>query len=299
VENIVLVKSCSTFLFKMLGTFILWFGWYGFNCGSALLIVNEYTGSTVALAAVNTTMSAGVAGITALFVNLWYLERTTGEPFFDLTYAMNGALSGLVAVTAGCGVIEPWAAVLTGIVAGLIYMVGSRGLIMVRLDDAVDAIPVHLMNGVWGCIAVGLWASPTRISRFFGRAPHPGWFYAIRDGNPGDMRLLGAQLVGLLFIIGWVMSIMVPFFIWLDWKGWFRSDPLEEIVGLDTSYHGGLALLNSHQDSVQPEYITAFKKQREEGNLRRRNNRGVGHVGTAGDSEVFEESGHGVTEDAC
>ena len=281
----------------MLGTFILWFGWYGFNCGSALLIVNEHTGSTVALAAVNTTLSAGVAGITALFANLWYLERTTGEPFFDLTYAMNGSLSGLVAVTAGCGVIEPWSAVTTGFVAGVVYMIGSRGLVQLRLDDAVDAVPVHLMNGIWGVIAVGLWASPTRLDRFYGRSPHAGWFYSIRDGNPGDMRLLGAQLVGMLFIIGWVMCIMVPFFIWLDWKGWFRSDPLEEIVGLDTSYHGGLALLNSNQDSVQPEYITAFKKQREEGNLRRRSNRNFGQVEKTGDSDVLAVE-NGDTEDA-
>lgn len=283
----------------MLGTFILWFGWYGFNCGSALLILNEYSGSTVALAAVNTTLSAGVAGVTALFANLWYLERTTGEPFFDLTYAMNGSLSGLVAVTAGCGVIEPWAAVITGVFAGLIYIVGSRGLVQLRVDDAVDAIPVHMMNGIWGCFAVGLWASPTRLTRYYGKALHAGWFYSIRDGSPGDMRLLGAQVVGLLFIIGWVMCIMVPFFIWLDWKGWFRSDPLEEIVGLDTSYHGGLALLNSNQDNIQPEYISAFKKQREEGNLRRRNNRGLNHMGRLGESEVFaEESGNGETEDA-
>jgi len=77
--------------------------------------------------------------------------------------------------------------------------------------------------------------------------------------------------MGVLFIFGWVMCIMLPFFIWLDWKGWFRSDPLEEIVGLDTSYHGGLALLAHADDGVRPEYITAFKEHRkQQQNLRKR-----------------------------
>jgi len=80
---------------------------------------------------------------------------------------------------------------------------------------------------------------------------------------------MGAQMIGLLFIIGWIFVIMFPFFVWLDWKGWFRSDPLEEIVGLDTSYHGGLALL-SGGDEVNPEYISAFKRKKEENNMRRR-----------------------------
>jgi ammonium transporter, Amt family len=106
----------------MLGTFILWFGWYGFNPGSALAVNVDNTGTVVALTAVNTTLSAGMAGMTALFVNLIVLERTTGEPYFDLTYLMNGALSGLVAITAGCAVVEPWACVIVGFVAGLLYI---------------------------------------------------------------------------------------------------------------------------------------------------------------------------------
>lgn len=84
----------------MLGTFILWFGWYGFNSGSALLDPSARNAYKVAaLAATNTTLSGGIAGIVALMANLWYLERTTGEPYFDLNYAMNGALAGLVAIT--------------------------------------------------------------------------------------------------------------------------------------------------------------------------------------------------------
>lgn len=164
-----------------------------------------------------------------------------------------------------------------------------------RLDDAVDAIPVHMFNGMWGLIAVGLWGSPQRLEAAFGRSDHPGLFYSWRLGD-SDGRLLGAQLVGMLFIIGWVMFIMLPFFVWLDWRGWFRSDPLEEIVGLDTSYHGGLALVQG-EEAVNPEYITAFQKQRAENNLRRRSKRSgeTGRLPTisAGDSGNFDEGDEG------
>jgi len=245
---------------QMLGSFILWFGWYGFNSGSALIADSNERGQLVALSAVNTTLSGGMAGIVALFVNLFILERRLGEPIFDLRMAMNGSLSGLVAITAGCGVVEPWAAMLIGGIAGLLYIGGSNLLIKLRLDDAVDAIPIHMVNGMWGLIAVGFLACPRYLNMTYGtEVAHVGWFYSLKSGS--DARLLAAQIVGILFILAWCLAIMMPFFVWLDWKGWFRSDPLEEIVGLDTSYHGGLILM-SGDDSVNPEYISQFKKQR-------------------------------------
>jgi Amt family ammonium transporter len=253
----------------MLGTFILWFGWFGFNGGSALLVVGQESYIEVALATTNTALAGGAAGISSLFLNLWYLERFTGEPFFDLKFAMNGCLTGLVAITGSCGVIEPWAAVVIGFFAGIVYMIGSRFLEKVRIDDAVDAIPVHGFGGIWGLVAVGLFAAPSRLDHVYGHSTHPGLFYSWRDRD-FDATLLGAQLVGMIFVIGWVMVIMLPFFVWLDWKGWFRSDPLEEIVGLDTSYHGGLALLAGHDTEVNPEYMSAYKKKKSEGTLRRR-----------------------------
>ena len=148
-----------------------------------------------------------------------------------------------------------------GAIAGLLYIGGSNLLLKVRVDDAVDAIPVHMVNGIWGMIAVGLFAAPRTLFLAYGQeVKHVGWFYAWGRGS-GDFRLMGAQLVGILFILVWCLVIMLPFFVWLDWKGWFRSDPLEEIVGLDTSYHGGLILM-SGDDSVNPEYISQFKKER-------------------------------------
>lgn len=132
-------------------------------------------------------------------------------------------------------------------------------------------IPCHLVNGAWGVIAVGLFASPGRLLAAYGREKHVGWCYSWGRGS-GDATLLGAQLVEILFIIGWTFAIMMPFFIWLDWMGWFRSDPLDEIVGLDTSYHGGVILGDS---DAQPEYISAYKQRKAEKLANKGGGRGV------------------------
>jgi hypothetical protein len=243
----------------MLGTFILWFGWYGFNPGSALgLSETLNTGEIAALAAVVTTLGAASAAVSALFTNLIIEERTTGEAKFDLVVAMNGALGGLVSITAGCAVYEPWAAVVVGTIAGWLFLVVSKLLIKARIDDAVDAIPVHLANGIWGLLSVGFFASPTRLLATYGRNRHPGWFYSLHAGA-FDAHLLAAQVVGILFIIGWVFFLMFPFFIWLNYMGWFRADSLEELVGLDISYHGGGGL---HNDEVKQEYVEAFNRKK-------------------------------------
>jgi Ammonium Transporter Family len=113
-------------------------------------------------------------------------------------------------------------------------------------------------------LAIGLFAAPELLNHVYvHRNPdYAGFFYTFADGNSPNARLLGMQMLGMLFITGWVAVIMVPFFVFLDLMGWFRSDPLEEIVGLDTTYHGGLALLTD-QD-VNPEYISAYKQRIEE-----------------------------------
>jgi len=244
---------------QMLGTFILWFGWYGFNPGSALTLVGINKGAVGALCAVNTTLSAASGGVSALFTNLWIMERRTGEAHFDILMLMNGCLGGLVAITAGCHAVEPWAAVVIGIIAGWLYMFGSEFLLKVKIDDAVDAIPVHLFSGIWGCLAVGLFATPGNLEAAYGRAPSSfGWFYELSEGS-SNARLLACQICGILFISGWVFFLLFPFFIWLNYMGWFRSDSLEELVGLDISYHGGMT--NGH-DEVKLEYIEAFNRKR-------------------------------------
>ena len=154
---------------------------------------------------------------------------------------MNGALSGLVGITAGCSVVEPWAAFIIGIVAGWTYIFWSNLLVKLKIDDAVDAIPVHLGNGIWGCIAVGLFAEPGRLMAAYGTDHgHYGWFYMWGDGS-GDARLLAAQICGVLWVISWVAVIMTPYFHLLNTLGLFRVDAIEEEVGLDISHHKGAA----------------------------------------------------------
>jgi Amt family ammonium transporter len=248
----------------------------------------------MSLAATNTTLSGGAAGISALMINLWYLERYTGEAYFDVKKAMNGSLAGLVAITGSCGVVEPFAAVIIGSIAGVVYLLSSYLLIKLRIDDACDAIPVHGFSGIWGVVAVGLFSSPTRLEQFYGRGEHPGLFYSWYVGD-SDFSLLGTQIVGGLFIIGWVLFFMLPFFVWLDWKGWLRSDPLEELVGLDTSYHGGLALLAAHND-VKPEYISAYKERQSENNSLRQLKQASRNRGES-KSAVTSSVNHSVKEE--
>lgn len=107
--------------------------------------------------------------------------------------------------------IEPWAALITGFVAGLLYLYTSRALERMRIDDAVDAVPVHMTNGIWGTIAVGLLASPDRIRLVYGEVADVGAFMG------GNGTLLGCQLVGVLFVVGWVTVIMFPFFCMLNY----------------------------------------------------------------------------------
>jgi Amt family ammonium transporter len=225
---------------QILGTFVLWFGWYGFNPGSALVIDNSASAATAALCAVTTTVAAACGCVTAMFTDTIIEARKTGEASYDLTMAMNGCLAGLVGITAGCSVVTPWAAVIIGIVAGWVYYGFSKFLIAMKIDDAVDAIPVHFANGIWGVIAVGLFAEPGLMATAGYNDVHTGWFYSWGKGT-GDANLLLVQFVSVVWILGWVFALMTPFFMALNALGMFRVDPLEEEVGLDISHHRGAA----------------------------------------------------------
>lgn len=221
---------------QILGTFILWFGWYGFNPGSALIIDNTDSTATAALCAVTTTLAAASGCVTAMFFDSIIDARISGEVSYDLTMAMNGSLAGLVGITAGCSVVRPFAACIIGIIAGMVYYFFSKFLVMMKIDDAVDAIPVHFANGLWGVLAVGLFADPKLMAIAGYNTDHGGWFY-----NGSDANLLLVQFVAVVWVIGWVFAVMTPFFLMLNALGMFRVDPLEEEVGLDISHHRGSA----------------------------------------------------------
>jgi Amt family ammonium transporter len=219
---------------QVLGTFLLWFGWYGFNPGSTLAISPENYGAVAALCAVTTTLSGASGCVSALFTDTILGIISEGEAEYDLTMAMNGALGGLVGITAGCSVVEPWAAVMIGIISGWVYVGASKLLLKLKIDDAVDAVPVHLFCGIWGCLAVGIFGSSDRISFAYGIDNTGGILY-------GKGNLIGAEIVGVLCILAWCSLTMVPFFLALNALGMFRVDPIEERVGLDISHHKGAA----------------------------------------------------------
>lgn len=261
-----LTRSCYVF-FPIIILSSSGFGWFGFNPGSALLLTdNDNYGHVAANAAVSTALAGAMGGVGALFTKLWWEERTTGEPKFVITMAMNGALVGLVAITSGCALVEPWMAIIIGLVAGWLYMLSSSLLIRFRIDDAVDAIPVHAVGGAWGMLATGLVASPDKLELTYGNADHPGFFYSFLNGG-ADGSLLLCQFVTILFILGWTFFTMFPFFIWLNYRGWLRADSLEELVGLDISYHGGM--LGNDKRGVKKEYVDAYNRHKS--SIRRRN----------------------------
>lgn len=227
----------------LLGVMILWFGWYGFNPGSALAILPAGFSLPVQVAAVNTTLSPCAAGITGLLFKAILTKAKHGHRNYDLMTFGNSVLAGLVAITSACSTVFPWAAIIIGIVAGIVYNIGSMVSVMLHLDDPLDAIAVHAWNGVWGLIAPGLFSAQVLIQSAYGvRTDNGGpriYYGCFMSGGNGN--LLGAQLVTVLFIAGWTAVNMALFFGLLRVAGLFRVDAKDEEEGLDHSYHGGSA----------------------------------------------------------
>lgn len=200
-----------------LGVFILWFGWFGFNACSTLGVDD---GQTIGRVALNTNLAAAAGGMIAM-LTVW---KRFGKP--DLSMAMNGALAGLVAVTAPCAFIEPWAALVIGGIGGWIVVRGVELLDKLQIDDPVGAFPVHGMCGIWGTISIGI----------FGKSalglPHDGLVYGM---NP---TMLGIQIVGIVAIAGFVLLSMGLVFKLINATIGLRVSPEEEIRGLDITEHG-------------------------------------------------------------
>jgi ammonium transporter, Amt family len=211
------------------------FGWYGFNPASALAIASEGSYQTASLCAVTTTIAAASGCVVCMFTDTIIEVMYTGETSYDLTMAMNGALSGLVAITSGCATVQPYAAIFIGGIGGWCYILCSKLLIKLRIDDAVDAVPVHFSNGIWGLMAVGFFSDRDLQAIAAFKTSSAGLFYG------GNADLFVCQLVAVVWIVGWVSVIMTPFFIALKYAGMFRVDALEEEVGLDISHHRGAA----------------------------------------------------------
>ena len=143
----------------MLGSFILWFGWYAFNSASGTCVADCMV--TASLAAVNTTLSAASSSMTVLILHV-----CQGNPI-QIAPGLNGLLAGLVGITAGCAVVEPYASCLIGIASGFAYYFSARLLLLLKVDDPLEASAVHLSPGVIGTIAVGFFATETSVHRAY------------------------------------------------------------------------------------------------------------------------------------
>ena len=187
-----------------LGVFVLWFGWFGFNGGSTMR-AGEGIGPILV-----TTQLAGAAGVIGAL-----LLMSIGRLPVYMSTAINGGLGGLVAITAGCATMSAGFAILTGFVGGAITVLGSRLLLKLRLDDVVDAIPVHAFCGVWGTLAAGL---------FF-------------TGDMFSMERILVQAIGIVAAFCWVFPVALVLFAGLRTAISLRVDSIHEQRGLDYSEH--------------------------------------------------------------
>lgn len=247
-----------------LGVFILWLGWYGFNGAAATSVAQ--LGSIF----VTTTIAPAVATVVCMIFT-WVKY---GKP--DVSMCLNASLAGLVAITAPCDVTDCFGAIVIGAVAGLLVVFGVWLLdYKLRIDDPVGAVAVHMMNGIWGTIATGLFATNT--------APE----YGITDaaGNElvglfygGGFKLLGLQLLGFVSVAAWTAVTMTIVFLLIKAVFGLRVSEEEEIVGLDAKEHGltsayaGFAIMdisntmnmsiNENTDLGNDNYVTATEAQK-------------------------------------
>ncbi|MBO7655948.1 MAG: ammonium transporter, partial [Kiritimatiellae bacterium] len=201
-----------------LGVFLLWIGWFGFNPGS-------YTAGIGSIGRVAmTTNLAACAGTTAALITAWVIM---GKP--DLTMALNGSLAGLVAITAPCDLVTANAAIIIGLIAGVLVVLAVFFFDKVHIDDPVGAVSVHCVNGVWGTLSVGLFAAPTAAGYGNGMA---GLFYG------GGFKFLGIQLLGAGTTAVWAFGMGVLIFFTLKKLGILRVSERTELKGLDLVEHG-------------------------------------------------------------
>ena len=198
-----------------LGVFILWLGWYGFNGAAAT------SASELAAIFLTTTVAPSVATVTTMI----YTWVKNGKP--DVSMCLNASLAGLVGVTAGCDAVDALGASIIGIVSGILVVVVVEVLDMkLHIDDPVGAVGVHMANGIWGTVAVGLLATPSAPAGL------EGLLYT------GSFRLLGVQVLGVACVAAYAVVMMVITFYVIQKCHGLRTSAEDELAGLDISEHG-------------------------------------------------------------
>jgi Amt family ammonium transporter len=209
-----------------LGVFILWLGWYGFNGAAAT------TASELSSIFMTTTIAPAVATCTTMIFT-WIKN---GKP--DVSMCLNASLAGLVGITAGCAALDALGATVVGIVSGLLVVVVVETLdLKLHIDDPVGAVGVHMANGIWGTLAVGLLANPDAPAGL------SGLFYT------GSFRQLGIQILGVVSIAAYAVVMMIIVFAVIQKVHGLRASREDEIAGLDTTEHG---LPSAYADFVPP-----------------------------------------------
>jgi ammonium transporter, Amt family len=226
-----------------LGVIILWIGWFGFNGGSTFGAEGNLFGEVM----LNTQLAAA-AGVIGASIAVYLKSKT-----LDVGMAGNGAIAGLVGITAPSGFVEYWAAPIIGLVAGLLVVYAVLAIDRL-LDDPVGALSAHGLAGIWGTLSVGLFASPRLISE--GAAP--GIWYSITDNVPFSSTLgqFGVQGLAVLFTFLVVFAISIATFAVIKATIGLRVPPEEEDAGLDISSHG----MYGYPEAFipQPEYSTGL-----------------------------------------
>ncbi|MCD4838236.1 ammonium transporter [Neobacillus sedimentimangrovi] len=224
-------------VFTALSVLILWVGWFGFNAGSTLSVDNAFFG----FVAVNTNLAAGAGVIAAMTISWIVLGKA------DVPMMLNGALAGLVAITASCAFVDTWAAVLIGFIAGILVFFSIRFFEKKRIDDPIAALSVHGTAGIWGTLSTGFFATPELAT--VGQA---GLFYG------GGFHQLGVQALGVIvcgafaFIVSFILLSIMKALI-----NGLRVTKKEEIIGLDISEHGSYG----YPEIVKPKPIIEKKQK--------------------------------------
>ena len=212
----------SSVPFMVYGTIILWVSWLFFNGGSTMdMFLDKQNG--IAKIMMNTIISGAAGGLVAAFLKPWIMGSFSKMSRYDIGALANGLLAGLVAITGVCDSVDPWAALIIGILGGIVYSFAVKLCMIATVDDPIEASSVHGFTGMWGLIATGIFhnekglLAPDAEDRW-------GFFFV--------------QLVGMIAIIAWVAILAGGFFFLLSKIGLLRVPLLEEVIGLDIAEMG-------------------------------------------------------------
>lgn len=207
--------------FVVLGTFALWFGWYGFNPGSTLAMHDAGTANLAGLVAVNTTLAPCAAGLLVFALRALLIKK------LDIGGFCNGILAGLVSITAGCAFVRPWEALVIGLIGGFVYQGASMLMQKFKIDDVVDAFAVHGATGFWGLLALAFFGNPED-----GLGGN-GIFY----GGDNCGGTFATQLVGGIMIAAWAALLSAIVFFPLKKAGLLRLSDEFQKEGADAKEH--------------------------------------------------------------